>query len=541
MKTYQCRILVFFLLTIVFQLLCQQKYSLYGAEDTPVFSPAVMIRGNERIDAFTRGADNSLWHEWWDDGIGWGSGESLGGNLASAPVVITRGNERMDVFARGADNTLWHKWWDEGIGWGSGESLGGNLASAPVVITRGNERMDVFARGADNTLWHKWWDEGIGWGSGESLGGNLASAPVVITRGNERMDVFARGADNTLWHKWWDEGIGWGSGESLGGNLASAPVVITRGNERMDVFARGADNTLWHKWWDEGIGWGSGESLGGNLASAPVVITRGNERMDVFARGADNTLWHKWWDEGIGWGSGESLGGNLASAPVVITRGNERMDVFANDPCNFLSHQAWTGGVGWGAWKATLVNIIPLFLSGESNQDSEPFLSVHPTNRQLMAASAFTPNPAGPSASTAPIFISQDCGSKWDLNAIIPSMSMTADITHAFDAGNGSLYAGILKRPGFPLNELVTTDFVSPTLMTTQSSREEQDQPFIQATTVGSNTRLYVGVNDFTVTNGRTATIDLSLDSGATWSSVRIEPRTTSGQNGSIRSTYDGS
>jgi hypothetical protein len=47
---------------------------------------------------------------------------------------------------------------------------------------------------------------------------------------------------------------------------------------------------------------------------------------------------------------------------------------------------------------------------------------------------------------------------------------------------------------------------------------------------------VYVGLNDFDAPDGRTATVDVSLDGGATYKSHRIETRTTLGQNGpSIR------
>jgi hypothetical protein len=224
----------------------------------------------------------------------WGTGESLGGNIASAPFVVTRTNDRMDVFARAADNTLWHTWWDHGIGWGTGESLGGNIASAPFVVTRTNDRMDVFARAADNTLWHTWWDHGIGWGTGESLGGNIASAPFVVTRTNDRMDVFARAADNTLWHTWWDHGIGWGTGESLGGNIVLDPYVVTRGTAHMEVFAIANDRSLWHRGWDQSVGWTDSNSLGGVLGSSPFALTRGTNRIEIFAESTDQMLWHNW-------------------------------------------------------------------------------------------------------------------------------------------------------------------------------------------------------------------------------------------------------
>jgi hypothetical protein len=65
--------------------------------------------------------------------------------------------------------------------------------------------------------------------------------------------------------------------------------------------------------------------------------------------------------------------------------------------------------------------MIPQSLSGETNHDSEPNLAVNPANPAQIAASAFTPNPAG---LNAPIFVSTDTGNTWVLNAIVPSDRM---------------------------------------------------------------------------------------------------------------------
>src|SRR5216110_1189843 len=183
-----------------------------------------------------------------------------------------------------------------------------------------------------------------------------------------------------------------------------------------------------------------------------------------------------------------------------------------------------------------VVDVIPLSLSGETWQDAEPFLALYASNAQLMAASAFTPNPGGSASGTAPIFVSSDGGDTWTLRNTLPSEGMTADITHAVGANPPVLYAGILKVPGVPLNELKANDFLSPATMTLQSSRADIDQPFVRTAAVASADRVYVGLNDFDAPDGRTATVDVSLDGGATYRSRRIETRSTLGQNGpSIR------
>src|SRR5258708_13238930 len=54
-----------------------------------------------------------------------------------------------------------------------------------------------------------------------------------------------------------------------------------------------------------------------------------------------------------------------------------------------------------------VVDLIPASLSGETNQDSEPFLAVQAVNPEIMFASAFTPNPFS-SNGNAPVYFSAD-------------------------------------------------------------------------------------------------------------------------------------
>jgi len=195
-----------------------------------------------------------------------------------------------------------------------------------------------------------------------------------------------------------------------------------------------------------------------------------------------------------------------------------------------------------GAQNVLIVNMIPKSLSSETNQDSEPTLAVNPANPLQIAASAFTPDPGG--GSLAPIYVSTDGGNTWVLNSIVPSDSasgsMTADITVAFSSTSNVLYAGIIRLPivnnNTRLNILSTKNFLGSTKMKVLVNRIGVDQPYVEAATASSGAekgkdQVFVGSNDFGAPNGKTATIDRSSN-GTKFSTVRIESRTTSGQDG---------
>src|SRR6266568_3184966 len=155
-----------------------------------------------------------------------------------------------------------------------------------------------------------------------------------------------------------------------------------------------------------------------------------------------------------------------------------------------------------------LVDLIPASLSGEANQDSEPFLAIQTANPQVMVASAFTPVPR-----------------------------MTCDITHAMPTGEnhprGDLHAGTLAcAASITLDESESNDVSSSAVMNVQSTRTNVDQPFVRALGFSNADHIYVGLNDFNQPNGRTATLDVSLDGGATYKSFSIEARNTAGQDG---------
>ncbi|HYX28329.1 MAG TPA: hypothetical protein VE863_07165, partial [Pyrinomonadaceae bacterium] len=79
------------------------------------------------------------------------------------------------------------------------------------------------------------------------------------------------------------------------------------------------------------------------------------------------------------------------------------------------------GGIGQTPPGFLLVNMIPQSLSGETNQDSEPHLTVNPANPKMIIGTAFSPNPGG--GALGPVYKSIDEGATWTVNAIVPSQA----------------------------------------------------------------------------------------------------------------------
>src|SRR6266478_6070184 len=136
-------------------------------------------------------------------------------------------------------------------------------------------------------------------------------------------------------------------------------------------------------------------------------------------------------------------------------------------------------GIGHAPPGFLLINMIPQSLSGETNQDSEPHLTVNPANPNMIIGTAFSPNPGG--GALGPVYRSLNGGSAWTVNAIVPSAPGSAlgtgDITTSFNRTGTKLYGGIL-RAGTGALEFLRTNVPAFPPMTVLKSRPSADQPF---------------------------------------------------------------
>ena len=185
--------------------------------------------------------------------------------------------------------------------------------------------------------------------------------------------------------------------------------------------------------------------------------------------------------------------------------------------------------------------MIPATIGNETNQDSEPDLTIDPNDPNTIIATAFTPNPSG-SLTHAPVYVSTDGGATWALNNIVPSGNgMTGDITVTCSR-SGVLYAGILQGGGgLDMRILRVTPCTSGTAMTQLVGRTQEDQPYARSIThttgaQANNDLLFVGHNDFN-NSPRTASLEQSLNAAtapppAGLAAVSLERRAPSGQDG---------
>jgi hypothetical protein len=188
-----------------------------------------------------------------------------------------------------------------------------------------------------------------------------------------------------------------------------------------------------------------------------------------------------------------------------------------------------------------VIDMIPQPNSGETNQDSEPNISVNRNNIKQVVGSAFTPGPFDQDstfcpARLSPIYVSMDSGDTWSLNCIVPTSPSTFDITLAQGHLSGNLYAGILLNNSSQMQILRAASPYSQSAMAPLLTRSPYDQPYIEAALISGAETIFVGENNCCgvppTARGKSANIDASYNPNAqavAFTQTRIEKRDTTG------------
>jgi len=150
-----------------------------------------------------------------------------------------------------------------------------------------------------------------------------------------------------------------------------------------------------------------------------------------------------------------------------------------------------------------LVNMIPKSLSGETNQDSEPQITVDSEHPHTIIGTPFTPDPGG--GPDGPVFASLDNGQTWTLDLVIPGEAFVPSIGQilpTFDQsvrfGSGSaLYAGILRTNTNTLDILRSAPYSPTSVMGVLVQRNATiDQPYVAVKHAQGRDRVFIGNND---------------------------------------------
>ena len=272
----------------------------------------------------------------------------------TVPVAVTSwGDNHIDMFAKGTDNTLKHRVYNGR--WSAWESLGGAISSAPSAVSWAPGRIDIVARDMDGSVLHRAYENGI-WYQWDDLGGGIIGDPSITSWGPNRLDIVVRGTDNAVWQMSW---VGYFTPWTwLDGIIDASPTAISWGPNRLDIFAKAGGDVLFQKFWDPAIGgWSGWNAIDRGIASAPSASRNQPGYLNLWARLAGGGLGHKWFGP-AGWSAWENVGGTLATAPAAVDLNPNHMEVFGRDAGGVLQQLVWNRATGWDPWR-TMTDDVP--------------------------------------------------------------------------------------------------------------------------------------------------------------------------------------
>lgn len=243
--------------------------------------------------------------------------EQLSPAGASEYAVANSSSGRLDLFTRGPSNQLYHWWGASNGSANSFENLGGSIASDPKAVSWGPGHIAVFYRGTDNALWYRQWDNGSDTGF-QNLGGWNTYNPSVVALAPGHLIVFTRGSVTSqgIWYREFSAGV-WGPWIQLGGWVTSSPVAVSWSSSHVAVFYRGNEGRIWYIQRNGGS-WSSGATPGYTTGNDPYVVSRGPGLIDIIHTGSNGGgVWHLSYNNGT-WG-GSQLDSDKNPAAAVAT------------------------------------------------------------------------------------------------------------------------------------------------------------------------------------------------------------------------------
>jgi hypothetical protein len=359
----------------------KQDWSKWFSLGGSLTSPLSVILRNSLVELYGVGNDNTVLFKKQSLHIDWEWTEwvSHSGRLVGVPSVVVNEQGRMEAFVRGAGNSLFHAWQISLINtekWSAWENMGGQLSSDPVAVLQSDKTLAVFMTGYDNSLWtavQTKMDDPTSWTKVTRLGGHLVGGPSVIVAADGRLAVFGRGIDNSLAHMVQvtlaTGGYKWSDWASLGGDLEEDPVAALDGWGAMHVFVRGTGQTLRYLRQDVSPGaqakkvelWNSWMEITGlTITKKPTVGRDAKGRLAVFVVDINHTLKASFQEDETSWSAWETVGDKTQStslswfgAPAVTIDARGRFMVIGKGGDSRLYGCSLIGGEArWSVWSA---------------------------------------------------------------------------------------------------------------------------------------------------------------------------------------------
>jgi hypothetical protein len=263
------------------------------------YGPAVARNSDGRLEVVAGGIDGAAWHRWqrreggWSDWHSFKKPPELQAVVASPPTLVYNGDARLELFTRGSDDAVWHRWQQRpSAGWSGWDPLEHPpehpILTYPRVARNQDWRLQLFVY-TDGAVWTRSQRAQGGWSGWESLEAPEGQEGFfdfwVVQNRSRALSVFFSNSNGTFVRRGGPTG-GWMGWRTLEGPKSPSPVIVgAQADGRLVLFVVDATGALWRRDqrdpdWDY---WRSLENPvpGGQLA-APTLALNAKGQLELW-------------------------------------------------------------------------------------------------------------------------------------------------------------------------------------------------------------------------------------------------------------------
>ncbi len=153
-----------------------------------------------RLEAFTIGSDNKVYHAWQTSPNGdWSNWSEMSGETAKSLTVARNQDGRLEVFAINTDGKVYHNWQTTPNGsWDNWDLLANSVDAQDLTIGQDADgHLEAFAIDTNNQVIHTWQGPG-GWSDWGPIAGGSAKSITVGRNPDGRLELFTIDTDAIL-------------------------------------------------------------------------------------------------------------------------------------------------------------------------------------------------------------------------------------------------------------------------------------------------------------------------------------------------------